>query len=166
MKIVLNQSSVFPSLLGVATAACRSMPAGIDLAYDFLPKILRQAGYTTHHIGKYVSRAECLSCSLMTTQLRWILTLTWTGTTLQTLCRWHQGFYKQAYTPLGRGYDTTYGFLVGGEDHYSQDSSWSVTQCSSVDLSRNGKPCVGTLPPSGTGVVGCIAWVERKGDIM
>ncbi len=84
------------------------MPAGIDLAYDFLPKILRKAGYATHHIGK-----------------------------------WHQGFYTEAYTPLGRGYDTTYGFLVGGEDHYSQDSSWSVTQCTSVDLSRNGKPCVG-----------------------
>lgn len=86
-----------------------SMPAGIDLRYKFLPALLKSAGYSTHHIGK-----------------------------------WHQGFFDAAYTPLHRGYDTSYGFLVGGEDHYSQDASWSVN-CStrSVDLSRNGSPCFG-----------------------
>ena len=31
------------------------------------------------------------------------------------LGKWHQGFFKEAYTPLGRGYDSTFGFLVGGE---------------------------------------------------
>ena len=40
--------------------------------------------------------------------------------------KWHQGFHTEAYTPLARGYDTSYGFLVGGEDHYTQDASWSV----------------------------------------
>ena len=77
----------------------------------------------------------------------------------------HQGFFRAEYTPLGRGYDSTYGFLVGGEDHCeiflrplpplchtslgrsntrrrvlnadTQDASWSVN-CSepSRDLSR------------------------------
>ena len=34
-----------------------SMPAGIDLRYDFLPKILKCANYSTHHIGKWVGAA-------------------------------------------------------------------------------------------------------------
>ena len=29
-----------------------SMPAGIDLRYEFLPAVLKKAGYQTHHIGK------------------------------------------------------------------------------------------------------------------
>jgi hypothetical protein len=57
-----------------------SMPAGIDLRYEFMPAVLKKAGYQTHHIGK-----------------------------------WHQGFFTEAYTPLKRGYDSTFGFLVGGE---------------------------------------------------
>jgi hypothetical protein len=56
---------------------------------------------------------------------------------------------------LGRGYDSTYGFLVGGEDHYTQDASWSVN-CSvkSRDLSRGNvthglAPCFGETGTSG-----------------
>jgi hypothetical protein len=33
--------------------------------------------------------------------------------------KWHQGFYTYDYTPLARGFDTSFGFLVGGEDHYT-----------------------------------------------
>ena len=34
--------------------------------------------------------------------------------------KWHQGFYKPSVTPHGRGFDTFYGFLGGGEDHLTQ----------------------------------------------
>eukprot|EP00040_Diaphanoeca_grandis_P042901 m.266368 g.266368 ORF g.266368 m.266368 type:complete len:678 (+) comp66964_c0_seq1:198-2231(+) len=34
--------------------------------------------------------------------------------------KWHQGYFKQEYTPHGRGFDTSFGFLGGGEDHLSQ----------------------------------------------
>ncbi len=31
--------------------------------------------------------------------------------------KWHQGLYTPDYTPVGRGFDYSYGFLAGGEDH-------------------------------------------------
>ena len=34
--------------------------------------------------------------------------------------KWHQGFYRQSYTPAGRGFDSSFGFLGGGADHLSQ----------------------------------------------
>ena len=56
-----------------------------------------------------------------------------------------RGFFQPAYTPLRRGYDTSFGFLLGGEDHYSQTDG-QTTNCTGalpVDLSRNGVPCYG-----------------------
>ena len=35
--------------------------------------------------------------------------------------KWHQGFHRKEYTPLHRGFDTFHGFLVGGEDHFTQE---------------------------------------------
>lgn len=34
--------------------------------------------------------------------------------------KWHQGFFTAEYTPHGRGFNTSFGFLGGGEDHLSQ----------------------------------------------
>ncbi|EGD72429.1 hypothetical protein PTSG_00448 [Salpingoeca rosetta] len=58
---------------------------GLDLSYTTLADKLKQANYSTHHIGK-----------------------------------WHLGMYKKEYTPRYRGFDTTFGFLTGGENHYTQ----------------------------------------------
>lgn len=60
------------------------------------------------------------------------------------------------FTPLGRGYDTTFGFLVGGEDHFTQDATRGGPKCNFTgiyDLSRGDSvtglvPCVGQ---NGTG---------------
>eukprot|EP00045_Choanoeca_perplexa_P006088 m.51781 g.51781 ORF g.51781 m.51781 type:complete len:126 (-) comp13459_c0_seq1:1024-1401(-) len=86
-----------------------SVIVGIDLNYTMLPAMLKKAGYSSHHIGK-----------------------------------WHQGFYTFDYTPLGRGYESSVGFLVGGEDHYTQDASWT-TKCSErcVDLWNSTQPAFG-----------------------
>ena len=34
--------------------------------------------------------------------------------------KWHQGHADYRYTPTSRGFDTTYGFLAGEEDHFTQ----------------------------------------------
>ena len=34
--------------------------------------------------------------------------------------KWHEGFYKSEYLPVNRGFDTSSGFLGGGEDHMDQ----------------------------------------------
>ena len=34
--------------------------------------------------------------------------------------KWHQGAASFSHTPVGRGFDESYGFLSGGLDHYSQ----------------------------------------------
>ena len=31
--------------------------------------------------------------------------------------KWHQGLYTPEFTPVGRGFDHSFGFLEGGEDH-------------------------------------------------
>ena len=33
--------------------------------------------------------------------------------------KWHQGFYAPRYTPLGRGFDTSFGFYLGACDHFT-----------------------------------------------
>lgn len=34
--------------------------------------------------------------------------------------KWHMGYYRPFFTPHGRGFDTSFGFLHGGEDHFNQ----------------------------------------------
>eukprot|EP00750_Incisomonas_marina_P020911 INCI4111.6.p1 GENE.INCI4111.6~~INCI4111.6.p1 ORF type:complete len:734 (-),score=97.45 INCI4111.6:2429-4630(-) len=81
--------------------------------------------------------------------------------------KWHQGFYSAEFTPHGRGFDTSFGFLGGGEDHLSQchgcensipDPDWATEKFScpasyspcgvvcpdqgGVDLYCTDKPCI------------------------
>ena len=58
---------------------------GTNLNMTMLPAKLKQAGYSTHMVGK-----------------------------------WHQGFFDPAYLPVNRGFDTSSGFLYGGEDHMTE----------------------------------------------
>ena len=71
-----------------------SVPEGLHLGYELLPKTLAKAGYVSHHVGK-----------------------------------WHMGFHTSEYTPVGRGFNTSWGFLEGGEDHFTERSGAGGISC-------------------------------------
>ena len=52
--------------------------------------------------------------------------------------KWHEGFYKSEYLPVNRGFDTSSGFLGGGEDHMNQRVG-TIYNCA-VDFWKNISP--------------------------
>ena len=64
---------------------------GTNIKMTMLPAKLKEAGYSTHIVGK-----------------------------------WHQGFFDEKYLPINRGFDTSSGFLNGGEDHFTEKRKCAV----------------------------------------
>ena len=60
--------------------------------------------------------------------------------------KWHNGYYEYAMTPPGRGFDSSLGFLTGGEDH------WTSEIC---------MPC----PSTGTGTDNTVAGCRKVVDL-
>lgn len=52
----------------------------------------------------------------------------------------HQGLYSPEYTPVQRGFTSSYGFLSGGEDHVNQDCFNPTNKCKCRDLYNNTRP--------------------------
>ena len=50
--------------------------------------------------------------------------------------KWHQGLYTPQFTPTGRGFDRSYGFLEGGEDHNTSRTFGNWCKKNEVDLQR------------------------------
>lgn len=50
--------------------------------------------------------------------------------------KWHQGFVTPEYTPTGRGFNYSYGFLEGGEDHNTSLTFGNWCRDKEVDLSK------------------------------
>lgn len=43
--------------------------------------------------------------------------------------KWHLGFHEPSYTPVGRGFNASFGFLEGGEDHWTHRCGASQLNC-------------------------------------
>lgn len=74
-----------------------------------LPQVMKAAGYSTHHIGK-----------------------------------WHLGMLRTWQHPTSRGFDTSVGYMSGGEDYATQkvgvDPDWA---CEGIDFLANAVPAYG-----------------------
>lgn len=81
-----------------------SIPEGVPLEYNFLPKQLAKANYESYHAGK-----------------------------------WHLGFHTTEYTPVGRGFNHSFGFLEGGEDHWTHKCGAGGTKCKTPGQPANSK---------------------------
>jgi len=43
--------------------------------------------------------------------------------------KWHLGFHKASYTPVARGFNYSFGFLEGGEDHWTHKCGAGALKC-------------------------------------
>ena len=59
--------------------------------------------------------------------------------------KWHLGLSRQAYTPAGRGFNSSLGFLMGSEDHYAHTNglAYNGTHVSGVDFWETDRPAKG-----------------------
>lgn len=79
---------------------------GVDLNMTMMPKMLKSAGYSTHHIGK-----------------------------------WHLGFFKPAYLPVNRGFDSSFGYFNGGVNHFTTCPACTHGDDESADLKTGPTSC-------------------------
>lgn len=56
--------------------------------------------------------------------------------------KWHLGLTNSWMTPVGRGFDSSLGYLQGSEDHYTQVASYA-DGCKGIDLYRSTGPAYG-----------------------
>ena len=60
--------------------------------------------------------------------------------------KWHLGLAKQSFTPVGRGFNTSLGYLMGSEDHYKHTNGLALgngTTVQGVDLWASDQPAQG-----------------------
>jgi arylsulfatase A-like enzyme len=54
--------------------------------------------------------------------------------------KWHLGALMQWMAPAGRGFDSSFGYLSGGEDHYTHAVGAAIFGCSGTDLYKTDAP--------------------------
>ncbi|KAM7294979.1 arylsulfatase B [Ixodes scapularis] len=77
-------------------------PGGLPVNFQILPQYLKNLGYRTHMVGKILPQ--------------YLKNL---GYRTHMVGKWHLGYYKEAYTPTERGFESFYGYYNFGEDYYN-----------------------------------------------
>ena len=111
-----------------------------------LPKRLAEKGYTSYHVGKvrpYARSSPACSASasppppIAANRHSRLVLPPFSLPPRSLLAQWHQGLYAPQYTPKGRGFNFTNGFLCGGEDHFNQAADLSVGTCNGTTAVRD-----------------------------
>ena len=102
---------------------------GLPLKFPTLADHLKAEGYSTHMVGK------CESCIANTLPPLFVCHH-FADALLHppSSSPGHLGYESRAYTPLGRGFDSYYGYLGGGEDYYTHESGGYVDLHAGADL--------------------------------
>ncbi len=76
--------------------------------------------------------------------------------------KWHLGCQMQWMTPAGRGFDSSFGYLTGGEDHYTHSvGGHGYFGCPGIDLFETDHPAY-----TGEGVYGAYLFNDRVQKII
>ena len=86
--------------------------AGIPLQLKLLPQYLKQYGYKSHMVGKYIVKIVYSGAKLNILKLFY--------------SRWHVGSCNLNYTPAKRGFDSFYGFFYGQNNYYTHRGNFFV----------------------------------------
>ena len=137
---------------------------------SMLPAKLKQVGYSTHQVRTCARarppprrRGDCgcvppspvpprsappppRACLIMAV-----------GCPLWQIGKWHLGGLYEWMLPVGRGFDSSLGFLGGDEDHYTQRMDRSADSgCTGVDLWNTSRPAYGL-----NGTYGCFTYTQE-----
>ena len=71
------------------------------------------------------------------------LVVLWGADTTYQIGKWHLGFAMDWQLPVERGFNASFGFLGGGEDHISQNGMLAEWGCHGTDLWSSRQPAIG-----------------------
>jgi arylsulfatase A-like enzyme len=57
--------------------------------------------------------------------------------------KWHLGYYRNEYLPVSRGFDDSFGYLTGAEDHFTSKLGEFIKCTNVIDLFNNTMPAYG-----------------------
>lgn len=123
-------------VLGAAGKGPEDLPTAVTRGMTMLPRKLQAVGYTTHQVGKWRKYKVLVAVWPQNTKISRCFKLT-LG------CLADLGMAMAWETPHARGFNTSFGFLGGGEDHYTQAGMKQEWGCQGTDLWNTSQPAIG-----------------------
>jgi hypothetical protein len=113
-------------------AGSKRTSAAVTRGMTMLPRKLQTVGYITHQVGKVrpVCHVVCHPPILRSPEH---YVADHPVAVLVHGAQWHLGMVMDWQTPMQRGFNSSFGFLGGGEDHFTQ---WGMLQewgCAGID---------------------------------
>jgi arylsulfatase A-like enzyme len=85
------------------------------------------------------------------------------------LLQWHLGYYKWAFTPTYRGFDSYFGYYEGLEDYFRHSQKGTIPALTAYDLHRESRPSCGpncSLVPDKRGLYSTNVFSEEAVELI